>query len=276
VPTARSTELRQLAQRIADALPAEVVEEVVLTGSVSRGMADERSDIEMLVVTRELQTLEDCFGYARAAGLGDLGSWGPQATPARRVSGYREGAPIELIFWQRDYAEERIAAHLAGEPGTTPDALVHGIALRGGALLRGWQERLAEYPPELAAKRIEDAALTWGGFAAAGLLTVTRPGERYALLERLVDDANRVVTIVFALNRVWEPTHKRLAARVAPLAVKPERLAERIDAALGEPDPTAAARLLAELQLETVELAPSGPNIDRARTWLRGVLEVLA
>ena len=30
-----------------------------------------------------------------------------------------------------------------------------------------------------------------------------------------------------------------------------------------------------ELQLETVELAPSGPNIDRARRWLSDVVELL-
>ena len=49
--TGRSSELRDLAQRIVDELPPEVAEEVVLTGSVSRGVADELSDIEMLVVT---------------------------------------------------------------------------------------------------------------------------------------------------------------------------------------------------------------------------------
>ena len=50
---------------MADALPAEVAEEIVLTGSVSRGMADEVSDIEMLVVTRDSLELEDCFRLAR-------------------------------------------------------------------------------------------------------------------------------------------------------------------------------------------------------------------
>ena len=30
-----------------------------------------------------------------------------------------------------------------------------------------------------------------------------------------------------------------------------------------------------ELQLETVTFAPSGPNIDRARRWLREVVDVL-
>src|SRR5213594_1485472 len=97
--TPRSKKLRALAQRVADALPVEVVEEVVLTGSVSRGVADDVSDIEMLVITREPLELEDCFGLARAAGLEGLDTWGAQGGPARRVSGYREGEPLELVWW---------------------------------------------------------------------------------------------------------------------------------------------------------------------------------
>jgi predicted nucleotidyltransferase len=105
--TARTEGLRTLAQRVADALPAELAEEVVLTGSVSRSMADEISDIEMLVVTREPLELEECFRLARAAGLDELGTWGAQGGPARHVSGYRERVPVELIWWPRDYAEEQ-------------------------------------------------------------------------------------------------------------------------------------------------------------------------
>jgi hypothetical protein len=32
----------------------------------------------------------------------------------------------------------------------------------------------------------------------------------------------------------------------------------------------------AELQLDAVNLAPSGPNVDRAREWLAAALEALA
>jgi predicted nucleotidyltransferase len=131
--TARNEDLTALAQRVADALPAELVEEVVLTGSVSRGMADELSDIEMLVVTRE---------------------------------------PLEL-------------------------------------------------------------------------------------------------------NRMWQPTTKRLAVRVAQLRIKPDRLAERIEEALAESDPRRALRIMTQLQLDTVLLAPSGPNVDRARTWLAEGVNIL-
>ena len=112
--TAKTTELRAVAQRIADALPADV-EEVVLTGSVSRGVADEVSDIEMLIVSPGDLELDECFELAADAGLTDLGSWGPQGQPTKRVSGYREGIPIELIWWSRAQAEEAVEAVFAGD-----------------------------------------------------------------------------------------------------------------------------------------------------------------
>ena len=273
--TPRSDGLRQLAQRVADTLPVEIAEEVVLTGSVARGVADELSDIEMLVVTREPLELEQCFRLAREAGLEGLDTWGPREGPARRVSGHREDVAHELIWWPRGYAQAQVDALHAGATPSTADALVHGVPLRTAGLLAAWQERLSEYPEGLAAARIEEAALRWGGFSPAGVLTLLRPGDRLALTEWLVDAATRVLTIVFALNRVWQPTPKRLAARVAPLAVKPDRLAGRIDEALTEPDPRRALLAMTELQRDTVLLAPGGPNVDRARTWLAAAAEVL-
>jgi predicted nucleotidyltransferase len=272
--TARSFLLRSIAQRVADALPL-AVEEVVLTGSVSRGVADDVSDIEMLIVTQGEPDLGDCFSLAAACGLTDLGTWGQQGVPTKRVSGYREGVPVELIWWSRAHAESAIDAIFAGDLSTTADAIANGIGLRTSGLLAQWQERLGQYPDDLARARIEDAALTWGGFAPAGLLTLLRPRERLALVERMVDDASRVTRIVFALNRVWQPTLKRLADRAATLTHQPERLAERIEEALTEPDARRALLVLTELQAETVALAPDGPNINRARKWLSDGRELL-
>ena len=272
--TPETSRLHAVAQRVADALPASV-EEVVLTGSVSRGVADDVSDIEMLIVTPGEPDLDECFALAADAGLTDLGTWGPQGVPTKRVSGYREGVPLELIWWSRAHAETAVDAIFTSDTSTTADALANGVALRTSGLLAEWQERLRDYPDALARARIEDAALTWGGFAPAGLLTIVRPGERLAMIERMVDDATRVVRLVFALNRVWQPTMKRLAERVAPLSVKPDRLAKRIDEALTEPDPRRAVLLMTKLQLDTVLLAPDGPNIIRARKWLADGLEIL-
>jgi predicted nucleotidyltransferase len=264
----RSEELRALAQRIADAFPPEAIE-VVLTGSVSRGVADDVSDIEMLVVTEEQLSLEQAFELARRAGLEERDSWGDPATPTRRVFGYLDGQPVETIWWSRELAEELFAN------GGSAEAISGGVALRTSGLLAKWQEQLADYPDELVVERIEKAAERWGGFAPAGLLTIVRPDCSLARMEWLVEAGQRVLAIVCALNRVHQPTAKRLAARVEPLAVKPKRLAERIDEALAERDPRTALRLMTELQLETVRLAPSGPNVDRARTWLAEGLELL-
>jgi hypothetical protein len=274
MPTARTLELRALAERIAAALPP-VVEEVVLTGSVSRGIADELSDVEMLVVTGERLELAECFDHARKAGLEGLDTWGPQGGETSRVFGYLEGVPIELVWWSRDFAETAVAAVLASAPSGSADALVNGVSLRTVGLLEGWQGRLRDYPEALAAARIEDAALTWGGYAPAGMLTIVRPGERLSFVERVLDDVLRVLRIVYALNRVWEPTTKRLAARVEALPVKPEGLAERVEEVLTEPDALRAAMVLSELQADTLALAPSGPNVDRARRWVDDVIAVL-
>jgi hypothetical protein len=276
VPNERSRQLQNLAQRVADALPLEVAEEVVLTGSVSRGVADEVSDIEMLIVTPDPLELAACFGHAGAAGLEELDTWGDQSTPTRRVSGLREGVSLELVWWSREQAESSIESFFdPSDMSSAADAIAHGVALRTSGSLSRWQARLSDYPEELARARIEDAALTWGGFAAAGLLTLARPGERLARTERMLDDASRVLRIVFALNRVWPPTTKRVASRVASLATKPARLAERIDEAFSEPDPRRALLVMTELQAETVALAPDGPNVNRARRWLAAGTDVL-
>ena len=266
--TAKSEELRALAQRVADAFPPDVIE-VVLTGSVSRGVADDVSDIEMLVVTDEQVSLEEAFELARRAGLEERDSWGDPSTPTRRVSGYLDGQPVETIWWSREHAEEHF------DSGASAEAIANGIPLRTGGLLARWQERLREFPEDLAAQRIEAAAERWGGFTPAGLLTLLRPGDRLQLLEWVVDAATRTLAIVYALNRTWQPTTKRLAARVEPLAVKPERLAERLEEALTEPDPRRALTVMTELQLDTVRLAPTGPNVDRAQTWLSEGLALL-
>lgn len=274
MPTSRSRELREVAERIASALPP-VVEEVVLTGSVSRGVADKLSDVEMLLVTTTPLDLAECFEHASRVGLVHLDTWGVQGTEVSRVFGYYDGVPIETTWWSQDTAEASVAALVLGEQSAAAEALANGIALRTEGRIETWQQRLRVYPEALAAARIEEAALPWGGFHPTGFLTLARPGERLALVEYLYNDAVRVLRIVYALNRVWQPTSKRLAVRVQALPVKPERLAERIEEALTERDPLRAMVLMCELQVDAVDLAPRGPNIDRARRWLRGVIAVL-
>ena len=93
--TPRSKELQALAQRVADAVPVEIAEEVVLTGSVSRGVADDVSDIEMLVVTSDPLELEECFEGAPATLV--HGDFRPKNVHLRTID---SGACVFVLDWE--------------------------------------------------------------------------------------------------------------------------------------------------------------------------------
>ncbi len=274
----RTAELRALAQRVADALPS-VVAEIVLTGSVSRGVADELSDVEMLLVSDQVPKYEKCLAHARAAGLERVDTW-VRLPDAVHIGGVVDGNGVELVWWTRARVDERVRAIRAGEITdgrlATADALVHGASFRTVGLLEEWQKLLRDYPRDLPRAIVEEATSMWRGYQPEGLLTVMRPGERLTLVERLVDDAQRVVRIVFAVNHVWQPTPKRFASRVEPLTLKPPRLAERLEEALTVPDPRAAVRTMYELIAETLALVPDELDVATARAWVAEALEVVA
>jgi Predicted nucleotidyltransferases len=164
--TAQSVALRAIAQAIADALPPEV-DEVVVTGSVSRGNADDVSDIELLLVTRDELELTECFALAAAAGLTALGTWGVQGVPTKRVSGYATALRSSSSGGHAPTPRPQSTRSSRASSRHRRRARQRRRAPHVGPAAR-WQERLGHYPDELAEAWIEDAALTWGGFARRG------------------------------------------------------------------------------------------------------------
>lgn len=249
----RSETLRAAAARVAERLPGHV-SDIVLTGSASRGMADELSDIELLVVSDSLPD---------ELPLEDVQSWSPGIEGAMWYGGSTGDERVELVWWTPAYVEERVRAIAAGELVDharlrTAEAIVNGIPLRGRRHA-GWASRLAHYPAGLAERIVDDVADEWVD-PADSLRTILRAGDALVLAQRVVADAEGILRVVFALNETWEPGWKRLGARLDPLAVKPDRLAERIDAAVRGLDLTA----LRALARETLELAPRRPAVERA------------
>jgi len=111
----RSEELRALAQAVADGLP-EFVTDVVLTGSVSRGVADGASDVELLVVSDELPPLEVCIA---APGLESVDTWVPPIAGAYWLGGRKYGEFVEFVWWTRSHTDGRVAAIAAARSSTT-------------------------------------------------------------------------------------------------------------------------------------------------------------
>jgi hypothetical protein len=255
--TERSEALRELAGRVTELLP-EHVEDVVLTGSTARDMADDLSDVELLVISGRLPD---------GLPLSGLQSWSPGIEGAMWYGGSFEGEQVELIWWTPAYVEERVRALAAGEivdyaRQKTAEAIVNGIPLRG-TRHADWIARLARYPEGLAARVVDDVADEWTEPVSSQRCTL-RAGDALVLAQRIVEDAEGILRIVFALNDEWVPGWKRLAARVEPLALQPERLAERIDAAVRALDLQAMRALAAE----TLALAPQTDKTRLARERL--------
>ncbi|HEY7421906.1 MAG TPA: hypothetical protein VH541_07840 [Gaiellaceae bacterium] len=255
--TERSRTLRAQAERLTALLPA-YVEDVVLTGSASRGMADDLSDIELLVIS---DSLPDELPFDERQ------SWSPDVDGAMWYGGLFEGEKVELVWWTPAYAEERVRAIAAGEIVDharlrTAEAVVQGIALRGGRQA-DFCARLARYPEGLATRIVDDVTDDWIDWVDSQRSNLRR-GDALVLAQALVAVAEGILRIVFALNEEWEPGWKRLAARVEPLTIKPERLAERIDASIRALD----LQSMRALAAETLALAPPSEKTRLARERL--------
>jgi transposase len=234
------------------------VTEVVVTGSVSHGLADEVSDVELLAVSESLPA---------ELPLDDVQAWSPEVEGAMWYGGPVEGEDVELVWWTPAYAEERVRALAAGEivdyaRRRSAEAIVNGIALRGNRHAQ-WVDRLARYPAGLSQRIVNDVTDEWIDPLRAQRANL-RKGDALVLARRLVGDAEGILRIVFALNEEWVPGWKRLATRVESLAVKPEGLAERIDAAIRALD----VRAMRALAAETLALAPEFAKTQLARELL--------
>jgi hypothetical protein len=269
VATARSGELRAVAQRVANGFPPEV-EEVLLTGSVSRGVADELSDVEMLLVGETLPTRDPIAAGLDVTDMHELpdrdGWW---------IGGTIEGVFFELVAWTRARTEERLDGILAVEIVDNriraAEGISHGVGLRTSGRIAEWKRRLADYPEPLVEAIILDAIREWTSQTPRGIRAQLRPGGRLESTMCLVDDLENVLRIVFALNRQWEPGWKRLQILVEPLAIKPERLAERVDQALRDSDVIAARTLVRD----TLAFAPDLPQVVKARSRNEAILAEL-
>jgi predicted nucleotidyltransferase len=265
----RSYELRAVAERFVEALPDDI-DEVLLTGSVSRGEADELSDVELLLVAR---------GTPRRLSALGVEMWQEDFFEHGTIAWYTalvEGEVLEMAGWTHARVEGRLEGILSGEMidharFRFAEALVHGIPLRSAGAIERWQARLAEYPEALVEAIVHAASEEWLEHPL-GVRAHLRPGGRLALAAMLADDLQNVLRIVFALNRVWEPSWKRLPQLVAPLAIKPDRLAERIDEAVAE----TSLRKARELLLDTLVLAPDLPRVVLARERTAQLLRELA
>lgn len=259
--------LLAVARRLAAACPPALGREVAVTGSVGAGLADEHSDLELVFLVGQLPAVDDVREWltgldARDLLVGDDGSgiW---------AWCQLDGVEVEPYWATVDETEREISAIAAGEVVdhrrlALAYVLTHCIVLRSEGALARWQDCLRDYPGGLQRRLIADAL---GGLdIPSPRLGALVRGDRLEVESRLVHDAQRVMRIVFALNRRWEPPRwKWLRHHAASLDDAPSALADRIVAALIDPDAVAAARAMLELLRDTLALVPDDFEVGAAR-----------
>lgn len=261
--TETSHRLYATACELIETCPPELGREIALTGSVSRGVADEFSDIELNFWVDELQPQEVYLDWLRGIGV--------EPTPLIRnmddgtlaIMGYRNGLFIEPAWQTFDALETRLKAIHNAEmvaPGqmTLAWAVHHAIPLREGEKIAAHKQAL--YPDALQKRLIEDSLKiyrlfldNWPHDVFANLSSAKR-NAKIDFMGRQVRAVERIGRILFALNRQWEPEWKWFEPESERLTIKPERLVERVYAILDANDLHASAQGYLSLLLDTLKL----------------------
>ena len=253
--TPHSRALYDIAQRLAELCPAELGAEIALAGSISRGWADEYSDIEINFWTAEIPTAAERVAWLEGIGATRVipdqeqhenGSWWVECEYG--------GAWVEAGWHSFAASESLLRRIFAGDvkdmfQGSLAESIHHALPLRDGEHLREWRSWLREYPDALGRAMVQSALQIWlqPRWFILNEAFFVRPDP--ALVAKRTDASIRsMLRILFAVNRQWEPDLRKWIRRWADtLALKPERLAQRLHAIYEHP-------LTAESQAEHLAL----------------------
>ena len=263
--TPDSHRLFAVAREIADACPKDLGAEIALAGSVSRGWADQYSDIELNFWIENLDGWPDQM----IAWFESIGAISFHLYPERHENGsawlefeYR-GTLGEAGWHAVDVCEAHYNRTLAGQlnamaDGSLQELLQHAIPLRDGENLRRWKAALPSYPEVLGRNLIAAAVSDWGWprYQMLSAAWLERP-EPARVVERTHESVRSILRILFAVNRQWEPDLGKWIHRWADaLPLKPPNLADRIFAIYAAPLSKPAQDDLALLIQQTLDLIP--------------------
>ena len=209
---------------------------VLLAGSVARGLADGRSDVEVDVYWHrppgdaERRAVVDDAGWEWVYAEVDDHEW---------ADGVRlDGVKVDVSQFTTATIDAYLEALRSGD--TEPElqvratALLDGRALAGEGVIGSWRGRLAPYPEALAVAMLD------GGLPPRPVerLEMLRERDDPVLLTRdLVEGVHGLLDALFAVNRryVPHPFHKWLAFECTQLALAPVDLETRVRRVLAAP-----------------------------------------
>jgi hypothetical protein len=267
----------QLAQELIRFCPSSLGQEIAVTGSVARGIADGVSDVELNLWVERLPDYDECQDWLREAGALEIK---PElVTDPRDGSRWAtcrySGVWFEVGWAQIDSFETIVRQLLAGE--TTSHHLLslgstvqRAIVLRSEGVLLRWQEELRHYPHSLQETIIQSQTAAWSDPHVPGVRwALAVRNQRFGLATRLQWDIENVLRLLFAVNKRWDQDLKWTDERSLDLTIKPEHLSERINQVFTMTHAEDSIRTAFHLIEETLQLVPEEYDVSAALESIR-------
>jgi predicted nucleotidyltransferase len=204
---------------------------VLIAGSVSRGWADQHSDIEIHVLWAEAPTDEDRLSSIRQVS-GEVVRFLPYEDNEWSEVYHTQGIKIEmsnfLLSTAQDYIRD-VAEHFDTDwdKQILIASLLQAKPLHGAEVLARLQSAAADYPDGLAEAMIEQHFDFEDAWYYAPLAERDDVIMLHDVMTRVV---SRVLSVLCALNRMYisHPRFKWSASLVAEMKFKPDNLLERL------------------------------------------------
>ena len=234
-----------LAERVANAYrPLEDARLVMAGGSVSRGCADEYSDLEIGVFWQKAPDEKTRRAAIQRLGAEILafdrdGASGREHLQIRQAGAHAGTSMVSCIHTAVADAEETLRSVVEGldtdlEKQVFCCAVQRGVALHGAGLLQDWQERIDTYPEDLAVKTIQQNL--WFGPFYCPQAYIAR-GDFVVLYQHYLWAAHCLLRVLAALNRLYYPSeeHKWAPHLIAEMERAPADLAARLQQVFAVP-----------------------------------------
>lgn len=195
-PSDSSLERYEYALKLALTCPESLYDEVALTGSSAKGIADHTSDIEINFWGRTIPPADQRVAWLAENGVEEIVVIAqPRPDLSYWISGVYRGIALE-VGWQTvealsDSLTTILNANTIDHRALRlADIVLSAVPLHGEGVLADWQDRLSyDYSDVLQTRLIHDCFAKWGR-------------GKYS-------DHKLILRAVFALNRVWEVNWKR-------------------------------------------------------------------
>lgn len=244
------------------------VRAIFVGGSVSRGYADEYSDLEIGIFWGSRPTDEerkesisriggeewkfDNFSGEKASehlGLSEM------TIGSKHFSGTLMVAPKHMTV----EAAARWVSALVDDLDTTrrnyelASAIRYGLPLFGHDLIEEWKQKVASFPKKLSVKLVQQNLWLgpWFNWAA-----YAHRSDHLVLAQHLVWMQQRIVDVLAALNREYVPSpeYKWVHRLIDGFELQPNECASRLRATFATDDIIVAARGIVDLGLELIDL----------------------